>query len=794
MQKALEPYSRSFPWPAEFAPPEQKETSEYGLSLARAIQDRYQLGGTPGPISPANRLWYNLMYQYAVGNQPKDQYVAAYRGYGQLTSKSDPQPAYNAPQITEFDRRGLTNISYDIVSPAMKLISVLKALLEEADQMIDVESTSKEAMRKKTEEKFKLYYGSRIFAPLRKQLGLEYQKYEWVPQSKAELEVYEKYHGFKLPLETGLKKILNHTFDISDWDNLFEMFKNSAIRYGFMAGRVVVNEEGAVEIVHIDPSDYFTAFTEKQPFDEPPFACHIQKVQISTIIPKLRALGATDNDIMQIAKGSWQYNGYVDSTAFDFNYTDPATGRYLWEDWFCKVMYFEVRSTDEERWRKYKKKDGKEKYARVNPVINKDGKYVYNNDNIRNTDEFDTLRNQSVYSGYYVMDSKWIYDYGRQKNVIKSSDGSASLSFFHYHIQGDSIVERWKPLLDQFQLAWLKLQAQVLNAKPDGSIIDTGVLSNIDFGFGLLNPLQLARIERETGNLFISTTAEMLKQRINPANAVVPKPGGPGEQTASWISLMQTYVDMMRDVSGITTSVEASGSGKKPELVGLMQGEMVATGNALHDIKKGLMYIKKTCAQKVIAKARLLIEFDKKSKEYYKGNIGDTFIDNILTFSDLSLNQIGIRLRSAPTEQRKATIREAMKIGMAEGRNGSRSIDIDDYIFIDKTIEDGYVELAAWYFSLAKQRNQQKEQEIAMAQQQQNAQIQIQAAQAAEQAAQQTAALVQKLETEKEIRIEVQKAALESSLERQKHLQRMAEIELEGSIEMSKGIEISGQV
>lgn len=794
MQKGLEPYSKSFPWPAEFAPPEQKETAEYGLSLARAIQDRYQLGGTPGPISPANRLWYNLMYQYATGNQPKDQYVAAYRGYGQLTSRESPQPAYNAPQITEFDRKGLTNISYDIVSPAMKLTSVLKALLEEADQMVDVESTSKEAMNKKVENKLRLYYGSKVFSPLRQQVGLDFQKYEWVPQSKAELEVYEKYHGFKLPFETGLKKILTHTFSISEWDMLFEQFKNSAIRYGFMAGRIIVNEEGAVEIVHIDPSDYFTAFTEKQPLDEPPFACHVQKVQISTIIPKLRALGATDNDIMSIAKGSWQYNGYTDSTAFDFNYTDPATGRYLWEDWFTKVMYFEVRSTDEERWRKYKRSDGKEQYAKVNPVITKEGKYVYDKSNTRNTDEFDAIQNQSVYSGYYVMDSKWIYDYGRQKNVIKSSDGSASLSFFHYHIQGDSIVERWKPLIDQFQLAWLKLQAQVLNAKPDGSIIDTGVLSNIDFGFGLLNPLQLARIERETGNLFISTTAEMLKQRINPSQAVTPRPGGPGEQTAAWIGLMQTYVDMMRDVSGITSAVEASGSGKKPELVGLMQGEMIATGNALHDIKKGLVYIKKACAQKVIAKARLLIEFNPKSKEYYSGNIGQTYIDNILEFSDLSLNQIGIMLRTAPTEQRKMAIREAMKIGMAEGRNGSRSIDIDDYLFIDKTLEDGYVELAAWYFSLAKQRNQKRQEELALAQQQQTAQLQIQAAQSAEAAKRETEALIQKLEGEREIQVEVQKAALESTLERQKHLQKMAEIELEGRIELQKGVEISGQV
>lgn len=794
MQKAFESYPKSFPWPAEFDPPEQKETPAYGLSFARAIEDRYQRGGTPGPISPANRLWYNLMYQYATGNQPKDQYVAAYRGYGQLTSKNEPQPAYNAPQITEFDRKGLTNISYDVVSPAMKLISVLKALLEEADQMVDVESTSREAINKKVENKLRLYYGSKVFDPLRKQLGLDFQKHEWIPQSKAELEVYEKYHGFKLMFETGLKKILNHTFDISEWDILIEQFKDSAIRYGFMCGRIIVNEEGAVQIVHIDPSDYYTAFTEKQPLDEPPFACHIQKVQISTIIPKLRELGATDKDIMALAKGSWQYNGYTDSTAFDFNYTDPATGRYLWEDWYTKVMYFEVRSTDEERWRKYKRKDGKENYARVNPVLTEGGKYVYDKSNTRNTDEFDTLKNQSVYSGYYVMDSQWIYDYGRQKNAIKSSDGSASLSFFHYHIQGDAIVERWKPFLDQFMLAWLKLQAQVLNAKPDGSVIDIGVLSNIDFGFGMLNPLQIARIERETGNLFISTTAEMLKQRINPANSVIPKPGGPGEQTAAWIGLMQTYVDMMRDVSGITSAVEAGSSGKKPELVGLMQGEMIATGNALHDIKTGIKYIKKTCAQKIIAKARVLIEYNPESKEYYTGNIGQNYIDDLLKYSDLSLNQIGITLRAAPTEQRKMAIREAMKVGMAEGRNGSRSIDIDDYLFIEKTLEDGYVELAAWYFSLAKQRNEKRQEELALAQQQQTAQLQIQAAQAAEQAKRETQELIHKLEGDQEIRVEVQRAALESSLERQKHLQKMAEIELEGRIELAKGVEISGQV
>jgi hypothetical protein len=798
--------TKTFPFPAEFVPPEEKETSEYGIMAATAINDRYVRGDLPQPINYANRWWYELMYRYATGNQPKEQYIAVYRGYGSLIGKDGTgtngqgATSYQQPGLNEFDRKGLANINFDNIAIVPKLVSTLKALLDEADVMIDVNSVNPHAISQKNKIKWRTYWTSKLLKPLADEIGVLAPQMEWMPQTKAELELYERYHGFKLPFETGLELLLRHTYGISDWPILFDLTKDSAINTGFVCGRVCCNSEGAVEIVHIDPSDYITAFTEKQPTDEPPFAGHIYKVQLTTLIPKLRAMGASDKDIMELAQNNRSINGVSAGQAFDFNYVDPATARYLWEEWFVRVMYFEFRSNDEKRFRKYQKRDGSVKYTRVNPIKGKSGKYYYDENNTRNTIEEDVERSQMVYGGTWIIGSKWILDYGRLKNVMKNSDGSAALSFFHYHIKGDSIMERWKPIVDQYQLAWLKYQAEVLASKPTGVIADVGVLSNMDLGYGIMTPTQVLRVENETGNLFVSTSEALIKAGRGVKDVIQHKPGGPNEAVGAWLQLMQAQVNNMRDVSGISAAVEASATSKGPELVGLMQGEMVATGNALYEYKRGLIEFKKMASRKAIAKARVLMEHDPKSREYYEGVLGKEYVNSIIEYKDMSLNQIGLEVRVAPTAERKAAIRQVAQAALSGGRNGTPAIDFDDYLFLEKQLEDGHLELAAWYFSLAKKRREEKDAQIAAQQSEMNAQVQMQSAQAAEQAKRETAALIEQLKGENNLSVEERKGMLESALSRQKHLETMEQLRLEGQLEMQKSaatgktIEISGQL
>jgi hypothetical protein len=231
-----------------------------------------------------------------------------------------------------------------------------------------------------------------------------------------------------------------------------------------------------------------------------------------------------------------------------------------------------------------------------------------------------------------------------------------------------------------------------------------------------------------------------------------------------------------------------------------MQGEMVATGNALYEYKRGLIEFKKMASRKAIAKARVLMEHDPKSREYYEGVLGKEYVNAIIEYKDMSLNQIGLEVRVAPTAERKAAIRQVAQAALSGGRNGTPAIDFDDYLFLEKQLEDGHLELAAWYFSLAKKRREEKDAQIAAQQSEMNAQVQMQSAQAAEQAKRETAALIEQLKGENNLSVEERKGMLESALSRQKHLETMEQLRLEGQLELQKSaatgktIEISGQL
>lgn len=799
----MAPASQSaLPFPDEFAPPEQKETDQFGCQVASAINDMLVRGQTyPGY---GNRWWNGIMSLYAQGRQPVEQYIASYRGFGTFVSRSSEGQNYspsgdsgqrNNVTNTEFERKGLQNINFQNVPVAPTHISTIKAVLNEADLMVDVDSNSKDAVAKKQELKWRHYYGVKITNPLLIASGLMPKKYDWYPQNKQELEIYEKYHGYKLPFETGLLKILKHTNDISNWDALFDKYKGSFLETGWACGRVYCNQQGAVCVEWIDPSDYVTAYREKQFLAEPPFAGHQKQEQLVNLIPALKAKGATDDDIRAIAGSYAGINGINDLAGFDFSYKDPQTNRYIWYDWYVNVLHFEWRTNDEERWRKYTRKDGAVKYSKVNPVemTNETGarQYTYKSGNNRNTEEYDTFRNQQVYEGDWIIGSKWILNYGRQKNVLKNSDGSTALSYFHFHVEGMPIVERWQPEIDQFQMAWLKLQAAVLNSAPDGFFVDMGMFSNMNFGFGDMDGPMMLKIRKEMGHFFGKSTDFMIKNRISPANALIPLKGGPGEQVQSWMALMEYYENTMMKVSGITPSMQGA-SDDKPELVGLMQGEMIATGNALYTIKQGLIQLKKKMSQRVVAKARMLIEYDEKSREYYSGVIGKNYVEEIMLYKELSLNQIGITLRAAPTERRKMQLMEYVKLALTPGKSGRPQISLSDAMFIEKAIDDGYFELATWYISVAEYRNRQEEAAQAAKDQQANAEVQMASGKAVEDAKRETEMLIGQMKTDGNLKEIALKAELDAKLSHQEYLQEKDKLIIEGQLEKEKQVEISG--
>ena len=764
-----------------------KNTPDYGRQVAQAIYSRWY----NSPVAAyggfyntgyANMSYFLMLRQYAEGRQDPSQYQLQYRGgSGKNAGNGKNQNLQSTSAV-----KGYNNISFDIESNIPVYISSIKGLLGQSDWRVKVDSSSKSDIKAKNKMKWKRYAEAKVGNPLKQKLGLPLTQRDWFPQSQGELELYERYHGFRLPLETGFSKVAEHGFDISNWSSTRDQWLDSLLQTSYVVGRVCHNREGAVGIEYIDPANFVTSYYDQTRHAEPVFAGYITKVQIGDIAGKLKAEGATDKDLEMLARQYSVYNVVGDPSGYNYSSRDPVTNRFLWYDFQVDVLKFEWKTDDPRYYVERESRDGKVVYQKSDKI-----KGDYSDGRKRKTD---TYFDQVIYEGAWLIATKWIIDYGLQKNMMKTADGGVALSFFFERIPAKSIVERWKPLADQQMMATLKLRAAINAAAPKGFMIDVGLLANMKLGGTPITEMEIIRIARETGIQFYSTSAQMAALGRNGMTAMTPTEGGIGKQLEEWILLLRHTDAQMRAIAGLSDAAIATPNASPEKLVGVGQQEIDSTNNALSSIKNAIVRFKEKAARKVIQKARILMEADKKSRSYYENYLGEPFFGSIIDNDDLTLNQLGITMVSTPTSQQVTEIMTLVAESLKAGKNGMIGINTADALLISSTVREGNLELAAWYLSLAEERARVKNEEAQMRMSQMNAENQMKSSQASEQMKAQTQQILSQLkQTEEGAKIAAQLEA-DLTLKEVEHQYTMEELALEGSIQASTGREVKGRI
>lgn len=777
------PFDKITPFPQDDLSSEKKKESSYGVSAARAIYGRWYSAPIPygsGGTVYGNLGYFNMLKSYAEGRQSTLKYKKLYRGENVRDSVS------GTKGFNENARKGYNNIGFDqnsIVSSAPLLISVIKGLLTQSDYKVVVSSTSKSDVLLKSKIKWKMYVDSKIVNPIKKELDIPYTKPEWEPQTVNELELYERYHGIRLPLEIALSMIGEHGFDISDWNRVRDKMIDSALQTSFICGRVETRADGSVGIKYINPAMYITVWDDDNPELDPPFAGHIMRVPIHVIKQKMPEL--TDKELESLAKMYANSNNVSDPTNYQWTARDPVTQRYTWYDFLIDVLHFEYKTDDVTFYVGRNATNGNFVYKQEDRVKKK-----YADGRERKTDKY---YKNNIYEGCWIIGSNHVYDYGLQKNMIKNADGSCALSYFSERIAGKAVVERWQSLLDDQQIATLKLRAAILAAAPKGLAIDVGLLANMDLGLGKVSAMEIARIRRETGNQFFATRLEV-GQKYSGANAMMELENGVGRQLDEWINYQMFVENQMKRIAGITDVASASPGASPEKLVGMAQMELDSTNNALHNIRQAIIRIKEKAAKKMIQKVRVNIEGDATCAKYYEGYLGDVYYNAIKNIKDITLNSIGIKMKATTTAQRKAYIMGLLEASLAAGRNGQKGINTADAMYVEKTLEDGNDELAAWYLALAEERADKKIQENQERMSAINAENNMRAGQAAEQMRMQYEQILSQLRsTEDGQKIANQLEADLMKIEAKKNADYEL-MTLEGKLQSSQGKEISGKI
>jgi hypothetical protein len=299
---------------------------------------------------------------------------------------------------------------------------------------------------------------------------------------------------------------------------------------------------------------------------------------------------------------------------------------------------------------------------------------------------------------------------------------------------------------DQLQLTHLKIQQAVAKAKPDGIIIDIEGLENVQLGKGgELQPLDLHDIYEQTGVFYYRSK--------NPEggfqNPPIREIGNSIRNINELIGLYNHYLRMIRDATGINEVMDAS-TPKSDALVGVRQQALAAANNAIYDITNSSMVLyKKVCTD--IVKCVQIIHPDSVLYRIYENAIGQENMKVLSSFRNLAMYNFGVTVVKEMEEAERQYLEQNIQIALSQ-----KEIDLEDAIAV-RQLKD--INQAERLLIVRRKKRIAMNQQIAMQNSQQQAQIQQASAQATSQARQQ--------EMQMEAQLKAQEMQLKNQLEAQ---------------------------
>ncbi len=702
------------PFPDQHANPEKKRSKEYGLAISDAMIASWRQGRNLwayDQIQPNG--YFDLMQQYLEGRQDPSVYQKRYYG-------TDKDGAV---------RKGYNNISFEVHDEVRKHRSTIQKIVTDKDFATRITSNTKAATNKKLYEKFRLWYDTQANS-LREAAGVPKKDFVWIPETRPELEQYAKLGGFKLPLESAMTEAAKHIFESSNWDYKLIRFLDETLSTGHAVAYIKDSNDGSTCFDFIRVRDYDSSYIDDEDID-PPYAGHYEYMRLEELVPKLKRdyPGITEEDIQKIAKsglGLTQNRGYNTTNYIN---RDPVTQRWAYYDMMVRVYRFHYKSIDTDYYisdgiKYYKGEWGKE--------INK------------GTKKTETTQNYQIYSGIRVVGWNYVVDYGPMANLVFNQKGEPVMPYAHVWTGEQSIVQGWKPIIDEIQMIVLKMRAATQQMKGDRTVYDIGIMAQMDFGAGILKPTEVVRYAEETNRMFVQTRGDAIG-KIDTSKAIYNVPGANKDFLPVLQDAKNYWSLQMMEVAGITPAMSASG--QQPDLVGLMQNEINQTNNAMFILIKCMARLRKKITQLSVSKVIRNVEYVERSRQYWSGVIGEQAVQALRNAQDQSTNQIGINFIAKPDPLMKQNLINGAMESMKAGKNGMpNGIATSDYYAVLDQIENGSLEMAVWLLSVAEGRNARQLAQERSAAAQETFKGQAESAQSAEEGKRKTASFMAQLQ------------------------------------------------
>lgn len=503
---------------------------------------------------------------------------------------------------------------------------------------------------------------------------------------------------------------------------LRERFLKDYFDCGPAGYRVTAGKNGWPVVRAVNLEVVLTNFCRKSDFSDLVHAGEIIDVPIVDLAAMTDDAGNplfTDDDIstvLQSVAGRWNNPMWV----------GRHSNFYKGHDKFnCKVLDLRFYSYNEYNYENNVNRRG-------NAVFNE---AAYNRrNNVKN--KYIRKRIQVVYQVKWVVGTDLCYDWGLVKDMPRKANPRdkaytpLGFRFFapnFYEMKSLGMMERLKPLADDYQLTVYRIQNFINRMVPNGWWIDLDALENVALNKGGKNmtPRELIDMFFETG-ILAGRSKDLMGDNVN-YKPIIPIPNSNYDQLQALYQHMQLLITQMQQMIGLNELTDGSTPNPKT-LNGVANIAVESTNNALHPMQFGERWLMEHLAQDVLLHMQAAVK--KGAVSGYAPALNTNTLRFMEVSPDIALRDYGIMLDERPTDDQRQILIMQMQNDIANGL-----LDTSDMLYIMNMYN---VKQAQMMLSYKVKKNKQAQQEAEMAKIQQTIQGQQQSAALAEQMKQQT--------------------------------------------------------
>jgi len=681
-------------FPSQVVPFEEKNTYEYGLKVARAIENewfsnnRYGSGSVRYGLYKTNYSEYHNRRLYARGEQSIQKYKDELAINGDLS---------------------YLNLDWKPVPIISKFVDIVVNGLADRDYDIKAYSQDPDSQKKRTDYATALMRDIAARDYLRKAkdvLGIDLystQHKENLPENKEELSLHMQLN-YKQSIEIAEEEVISNVLAKNKFDQTKKRILQDLVVLGIGAVKTNFNTSNGITVEYVDPAELVYSYTKDPNFEDLYYVGEVKMISIAELKKQFPYL--TDAQLKEIEKFPGEQN-------YLRNYNEAPD--------VVAVMFFEYKTYMDQVFKIKKTDQGLEKALEKPDTFNPE-----------QNDNFDRVSRsiEVLFTGAKVLGINDMIQWKLSENMSRPFADSTKVHMNYsicaprmYHGRIESVVSRITGFADMIQLTHLKLQQVISRMVPDGVYVDVDGLAEVDLGNGTnYNPQEALNMYFQTGSI----VGRSLTQEGDPNRGKVPiqelRTSNAGAKLQSLIQTYQYYLQMIRDVTGLNEARDAS-TPDPDALVGLQKLAAYNSNVATRHILQAGLYLAVRTAENISLRVADCLDHELLAQSL-KSSISTFNVGTLDEIQHLNLHDFGIYLELEPDEEEKAMLEKSIQIALQSG-----GINLEDAIDI-REIKN--IKLANQLLKLRRKQKQAQEQQ----QQQANIQMQAQAnAKAAESAA-----------------------------------------------------------